>query len=148
MALSDFCWIWDGVRHTSGYGYVTQGEHVNKMARRVIWEMMVGPIPDGMQLDHVCRQRGCVNPKHLRVVTQRENLLAFGSKAPVAANAIKTHCPRGHAFDAENTYRAPSAPDKRICRSCRHDQTKAFFAKNKSYKADWRAKQKKLVAVA
>lgn len=142
MSLSESCWIWTGIRHTSGYGYVTRGEHVNKMAHRVIWEMMVGPIPEEMQLDHICRQRGCVNPNHLRVVTQRENLLAFGSKAPVAANAVKTHCPRGHAFDETNTYRAPGALSKRICRSCRRDQTRAFFAKNRSYKAQWRAKQK------
>lgn len=83
-----------------GYGLVRTPLGVRK-AHRVMWELMVGPIPDGKVLDHLCRNRGCVNPAHLEVVTQGENVLR--GIGPVAVNARKTHCKNGHEFTEENT---------------------------------------------
>lgn len=110
MSLSDSCWIWTEKRHPCGYGVVSK-----VLAHRLAYQMFRGPIPAGLQLDHVCRQRGCVNPAHLRPVTIRENVLAPGSRSPQAVNRAKTHCVRGHAFDEANTYRWKN---KRLCLTC------------------------------
>ncbi|KAB2977369.1 HNH endonuclease [Streptomyces sp. SS1-1] len=85
-----------------------------QMAHRVAYQEIVGPIPEGLQLDHLCRVRHCVNPAHLEPVTSRENTLR--GENLVAINAAKTHCKRGHLFDAANTYRWRNS---RICRECR-----------------------------
>lgn len=81
---------------------------------RVVYEALVGPIPDGMVIDHLCRQPSCVNPAHLEPVTRRENVLR-GLTLP-AANARKTHCKHGHEFTPENTYLFPTGT--RGCRTC------------------------------
>lgn len=102
------CWTWLSARDRHGYGRIglTNGRAV--LAHRVAYELVIGPIPSGMVLDHLCRNPPCVNPAHLEVVTQAENMRR-------AAAAI-THCPRGHAYDEANTYRNPSGD--RICRTC------------------------------
>jgi hypothetical protein len=85
-----------------------------RQAHRFAWELLRGAIPDGLTLDHLCRNRRCVNPDHLEPVTAVENTMR--GQAPHAINARKTHCLRGHAFDEENTYvRSDGA---RICRAC------------------------------
>ena len=85
----------------------------NKAAHRVMYELFVGPIPEKLQLDHLCRNRPCFNPKHLEPVTARENLLRGETHA--AINASKTHCKRGHAFTPENTI---DCGNGRGCREC------------------------------
>ena len=87
------------------------GKHF--LAHRMIYELLVGPIPDGLEIDHLCRNRGCVNPGHMEPVTHRENLMRGDTVA--AANPAKTHCIRGHPYDDENTYRYGS---HRYCRAC------------------------------
>ncbi|WP_353848602.1 HNH endonuclease signature motif containing protein [Cellulomonas sp.] len=94
------------------------------------WEQENGPIPPGMQLDHLCRVRECVNPLHLELVTQRENILR--GESPAAHHARKTHCDHGHEFTPENTYRAPSRPRTRICRACVTESTRRRNAKRRS----------------
>jgi hypothetical protein len=79
-----------------------------------LWEHLVGPVPDGLELDHLCRNPGCVNPDHLEPVTHKENMLRGFN--PSATNARKTHCHKGHFFDAENTYIATTGA--RRCRTC------------------------------
>lgn len=106
---------------SSGYGQVTSGSRrdgtlKNNLAHRVVYEEVVGRIPEGMQLDHLCRVRNCVNPEHLRPVTIKENVLALGSLSLPRLNLDKTHCPQGHAYDDANTIKWRG---ERACRACR-----------------------------
>ena len=90
------CTLWLGAKSMGGYGMLRVGG-AGKYAHRLSWETSRGPIPDGLVLDHICRNRACINPDHLRVVTMRENSLygaGFG-----AQNALKRRCPRNHAYD-------------------------------------------------
>ena len=92
-----------------------EGRAKTRLLHRVMWEKWHGKsIPEGMTIDHLCRNRACFNPLHLEVVTLRENILRGESLA--AANAKKTRCPRGHAYDATNTYTSPRR--LRHCRRC------------------------------
>jgi hypothetical protein len=95
------CWIWRGWKNPEGYGSTTVARRT-RLAHRAMYELLVGPIPEGLQIDHLCRTRDCVNPDHLEPVTARENTLR--SNAPTAKNARKTHCPKGHPYDEANTY--------------------------------------------
>lgn len=95
------CWLWTNRITTGGYGSFTLDGYPFP-AHRASYEVFVGPIPEGMELDHLCRNRACINPDHLEPVTRREN--ALRGLSPVSANARKTHCPKGHAYDEANTY--------------------------------------------
>lgn len=107
------CWIWLGKPH-DGYGrLVADGRE--QRAHRWVYEQMVGPIPRGLQLDHLCRVRRCVNPLHLDPVDARTNLMRGLTHA--AANIAKTHCPYGHPYDEANTFRKRNGRS-RGCREC------------------------------
>lgn len=111
------CWLWDGFIQRTGYGWFwMRGRNV--LAHRAAYELFVGPVPDGLQLDHLCRVRRCVNPSHLEPVTLQENT-ARGESLN-AVNAAKSHCLRGHPFDERNTYayQDPRGRARRICREC------------------------------
>lgn len=101
------CWIWRGTRDLEGYGKFYLGWQ--QMAHRVSYEAANGPIPDGLTVDHLCRNTWCVNPEHLEAVTQRENI-ARGD-APK-----KRACRHGHPMTPENTYTDPQGRHK--CRRC------------------------------
>ncbi|GAB1642509.1 HNH endonuclease signature motif containing protein [Krasilnikovia sp. MM14-A1259] len=108
------CWVWQGACIPKGYGKFYYRRRLRNV-HRVAYELLVGPIPEGMQIDHfVCENPPCCNPDHLRPVTVRENLLRSGGVA--AQNAAKTHCSRGHEFTSENTYWRPTGG--RRCRAC------------------------------
>ncbi len=95
------CWVWTAAKTAEdGYGKLSV-EGTLTPAHRASYEVFVGPIPDGLDIDHLCRNRSCVNPEHLEPVTRRENLLRGQTLA--AENAARTHCKRGHEFTDENT---------------------------------------------
>lgn len=109
------CWEWTGSR-SNGYGYFAPPPGDRAVgAHRWAYEHLIGAVPDGCQLDHLCRNRACVNPDHLEPVIQRTNILRGAS--PAARNAAKTHCPQGHPYDETNTYRSPGR-SARYCRTC------------------------------
>lgn len=108
------CWVWLGSKDRAGYGQTMYLGKVRR-AHRVSYEVLVAPIPEGLVLDHLCRNRSCVNPAHLEPVTQRENLRRGDTLN--AANVLKTHCPRGHPYSGDNLYRDPTHGFRR-CRAC------------------------------
>ena len=108
------CWDWVGCVARSGYGRLRDGRGNTRNAHRVMYERLRGPIPTGLQIDHLCRNRRCVNPDHLEPVTQRVNLLR--GKTLVARQAAQTHCKRGHPLTEDNIYRLNGS---RRCRSCK-----------------------------
>lgn len=117
----DGCWTWSGAHFTmTGYAIFNKkmddGVWRPTVAHRVAYEIAVGPIPDGLVIDHLCRNRGCVNPQHMEPVSRGENVLRGESQS--ARQARQTHCIHGHEFTPENTYRRPGAPNKRDCRVC------------------------------
>lgn len=103
-----------------GYGQFYRGKREvgdtgKTYAHRWAYEHYVGPIPEGMHLDHLCRNRKCCNPDHLEPVTPRENILR--GVAPAAEHAKKTECPAGHKYEGDNLYLHP-VKGQRICRAC------------------------------
>lgn len=112
------CWLWTRSLNGKGYAEVkVNGRH--HPAHRLAYELLVGPIPAGLVLDHLCRVRHCVNPAHLEPVTNRENILR-GDTVP-AKNAAKTHCAQGHPYDDANTINRPNG--HRRCRACHNAST-------------------------
>ena len=111
IAVVDGCWIWVGYRNADGYGVTRwQGKPVG--AHRAAYQAIVGPIRH--ELDHLCRNRACINPAHLEDVPHRENVLRGGS--PSARHARKTHCMRGHEFAPDNI--RWTSDGRRQCRTC------------------------------
>jgi len=105
------CWLWTGYKGSGGYGRFGANKKVG-YAHRIAYELVKGPIPKGLELDHLCRNPACVNPSHLEPVTHKENMER-------GTHATKTHCINGHKFTPRNTYTPPSKPGTRECRTCR-----------------------------
>lgn len=120
------CWLWVGSVRADGYGEVRVGGRLGmrQRAHRIVYEIHRGPIPGGLQLDHLCRVRCCVNPDHLEAVASRENLLR-GLTIP-AAHAVKDQCPRGHAYYVKKN-------GARGCRSCHAAQERVRRAKARAH---------------
>lgn len=112
------CWLWLAAKR-DGYGLV-RWDGKMRPAHRVVYEILSEDIPEGLECDHLCRVRHCVNPEHIEPVTHRENLLR--GEAPSAQGARTTHCPQGHLYDEENTY-SPPVNNRRECRACRKART-------------------------
>lgn len=109
------CWPWKQSTGSHGYGQTWDGRTV-LLAHRVAYRLHYGPIPDGMTVDHTCHNRRCCNPYHLRLLSNVENAQANGKHAV-------THCPQGHEYTPENTYKNPKG--HRFCRECARSARKA-----------------------
>ena len=112
------CWQWTRGISTNGYGRIkfAQRDHT---IHRTFWEWTNGPIPDGLYIDHKCRNKACGNPTHLRLVTPRTNSVE-NSSGFAAENAAKTHCPRDHPLLGDNLaeHKRPDGSTYRSCRRC------------------------------
>lgn len=111
------CWEWVGQTSDRGYGYVRLNGRMRRV-HRVVYEALVGDIPEGLTLDHLCRVRRCVNPAHLEPVTQAENTRRAVINVGRAGMKLKprTHCPKGHPYNEANTATAHNG--KRRCKAC------------------------------
>ncbi len=109
------CILWTATKNDDGYGRFWYGGRVG-MAHKFAYETWRGEIPDGMEIDHICRERSCVNPFHLRVVTHKENM--------EARRDSQTHCRNGHEFNELNTIWRKDRPGQRNCRQCARDVDK------------------------
>jgi hypothetical protein len=120
---TDGCWPWTAAKVHNGYGVFWLNNRLN-YAHRVVYEWLVGPIPPGLEIDHLCRNRGCVRPSHLEPVTHQEN-----DRRGAAARPKKPNCLRGHAY---SDYGFIDTQGHRQCRLCHR-------ARNRKYKAKLRA---------
>ncbi|RCG27221.1 HNH endonuclease [Sphaerisporangium album] len=139
------CWRWTGSKARGGYGQLWIAAKKGwRKAHQVTYELLIGPIPDGLELDHLChtrdrdcpggtncRHRCCVNPTHLEPVTHAENLRRGGGveRAAELRRAI-THCPQNHPYDEVNTHRNPSG--SRVCRTCKREAMRRVRARKKA----------------
>lgn len=136
------CWPWALSRASDGYGQVSIGGGMQR-AHRVAYEILVGPVPEGLTLDHRCHSdaaargecaggtscphRACIRPDHLEPVSRRVNILR--GLSPSAVNARKAECDNGHPLDGPNLYRHPSGARK--CRECHREQARAHAARKR-----------------
>lgn len=111
----DECWNWKAGKDKDGYGRFTLMTRKIVRAHRYSYELKYGTIKEGLVIDHMCRNPSCVNPKHLRQVTNKINIL-IGMSNP-AKNSRKTHCLRGHELSGENLY-VQTKTGKRYCKTC------------------------------
>lgn len=110
------CWLWTGDVSSHGYGRITLRPGCRIYAHRWVYEQLVGPIPLGLTIDHLCRVRHCVNPSHMEPVTRKENVLRGIS--PSLAGYRNGTCARGHPKTPENVYMRKDRPRKWNCRAC------------------------------
>lgn len=136
---ADECWRYQGYVRRNGYG-----QHGHRLAHRLAYELLVGPIPAGLTIDHLCRNRVCANPAHLEAVSNRENLMRGVSLS--AQNARKTHCQNGHPLTGDNLrVRVIRGRDARDCRTCLRVRDRVWRQTvgrelRRQQQARWRAK--------
>lgn len=121
ISFTDDCWDWTGPFNPKGYGnfYETVNSvNTNRVAHRVVFEELFMDIPEGLTLDHLCRNKVCVNPDHLEPVTLAENINR--------ANILRTHCKWGHEMTEDNIYIPPKRQNRKDCKKCRARRTRQF----------------------
>lgn len=117
----DGCWVWQGRLNNWGYGETRRNQKITP-AHRLFYELLVGPIPEGMVIDHTCRNHQCVNPDHLQAVSHGENV-GLG-------RLRKTHCPQDHELTEDNVWRDKRG--HRHCRTCLKGQQAAAYQRRKA----------------
>ena len=132
-----FCWLWRGRIEQDGYGSTSiQGK--TQRAHRAVYEQIIGAVPRGLVLDHLCRNRACVNPLHLEPVTTRENVLRGSGLA--AKNAKRTHCKKGHMLT-----RSGGRTKQRYCAICKTEWSRnKARALGKPFKRAWTLREKRV----
>lgn len=123
VKLDDGCWMWQGALSTKGYAsFSISKDKGGQVGHRWIYEQMIGPIPDGLTLDHLCRRKACVNPMHLEPVTALENT--------ARAKAARATCRQGHPYD-DPTNIIVTGPGRRRCRACYLRYAREGYARRK-----------------
>lgn len=120
------CWLWTACLNSAGYGQFWVKDRI-VYAHRIAYELLVGPIPVGLELDHLCRSPACVNPAHLEPVTHKENIQRGHVQNNGAHNKNKTHCPEGHPYSKKNTYVMKNGG--RMCRACHQVSLRKYRSK-------------------
>lgn len=139
VVLGNGCWEWVGARHSAGYGVTTakdvHGRSYTEYAHRFMYERAHGPIPTGLEIDHLCRNRLCVRPDHLEAVTHRVNV----HRGMVGETMNRTHCKYGHPLTGNNVYpkKRPDGRVRRDCRACARVREKEKYRTDASFRM-WR----------
>lgn len=121
------CWIWIGAVGRAGYGKFSPFGRVggNHYAHRLSYQWLVGPIPAGLVIDHLCRQHACVNPQHLEAVTPRENVMRGENVKVILSRS--GYCLRGHEANDDNVYRVKESGRIAYCRPCRRERRREAY---------------------
>lgn len=145
ISIVNDCWIWSGGISSSGYGLYAKG--IRRYAHRISYCIFNGEISDRKVIDHLCRNTKCVNPEHIRLVSQFINVVE-NNISPVNLNFNKTHCKNGHVLSDDNlifTFRKKENKEYRVCRKCRDRLSKINYEKNtekrKSYAKEYYRKR-------
>jgi hypothetical protein len=119
---ADGCWIWTAARNPGGYGITKRKKDGTSLAHRWVYELLAGPIPPGLHIDHLCKTKACVNPAHLEPITQAEH----NRREPTPP---RTHCPHGHPYNQTNTYHHKG---KRYCKTCLNERSRTYQRKRRA----------------
>jgi len=118
------CWEWQKAKSSAGYGQIRLDGKLY-YTHRLMYQQEHGEIPQGMQIDHLCRNRACCNPAHLEAVTQKENILRGNGWS--GRKARTSHCPKGHELAGDNLVKYELKFGKRKCRTCKVERDKTYY---------------------
>lgn len=145
------CWLWILAPDKDGYGSLKRNRRTIR-AHRFTYEQLVGPIPDGMELDHLCANKCCVNPQHLEPVTTLQNVQRMQNRVAGARDRLgetskarrdkRTHCPKGHSYSGDNL-RTTSI--QRVCRACARENMRAYRLPEKLRREAKRAEEREIL---